>query len=71
MAGNDDGFVGQGHNRVMQRAQNFLHRAAGQVGAADRAGEESVAGDQVFFGREVEADAAFGMAGRVKDVGGE
>ena len=51
----------------MQGLQDLLHRAAGQVGAADGAGEESVAGKQELFGREIEADAALGVTGGVED----
>ncbi len=71
MAGHDYGFIGQGQQRVVQRAQYFLHRSAREIGAADGAGEECVACDQLFLGREVEADAAFSVAGGVEDVSGE
>ncbi len=71
VAGDDYGFIRQGQDCVVQGAQDFLHRSAGEIGAADGAGEEGVAGDQLFVGREVEADAAFGVAGGVEDVGGE
>lgn len=55
----------------MQRLQDLLHGTSGQVGAADRAGEKRVARDEFLLGREVEADAALGMSGRVQDAGGE
>lgn len=70
MAGDYNRFVGQGQHCVVQRAHDLLHRAAGQVGAADRAGEESVAGDEFFFRGEVKADAALGVAGGMQDLGG-
>jgi len=71
VAWDDYGFVRQGHERIAEGAQDFLHGAAGEVGAADRSCEESVAGDQFLVGREVEADTAFGVAGGVQDVGGD
>ena len=45
--------------------------AAGEVGSAYGAGEESVAGEQQGLVREIEADAALGVAGGVKDGAGE
>jgi len=71
VAGDDHGFVGQGQDRVVQGMQDLLHGTAGQIGAADGAGEESVAGDEFIVGSEVEADAALGVAGRVQDTGAE
>jgi hypothetical protein len=71
MAGHDYSFIGQGQQRVVQRVQYFLHRSAREISAADGPGEEGVAGDEFFLGREVEADAAFGVAGSMEDVGGE
>ena len=40
--------------------------AAGEVGAADGAGEESVSGEEEGLVGEVEADGAFGVAGGVE-----
>ena len=71
VAGDYYGFIRQGQDGVVQGAENLLHGAAGEVGAADRPGEEGVTGDQLFFGLKVEADAAFGVAGSVEDLGGE
>ena len=51
--------------------QYLLHGSARKICAADGAGEERVAGDQLVLGREVEADAAFGVARGVQDAGGE
>ena len=42
--------------------------APGQVGSADRAGEEGVSGEQQIFGGQVQADTALGVAGGVEDV---
>src|ERR1700722_7791217 len=66
MAGDDHGFIRQRQHGVVQRAHDFLHGAAGQVGASDGTGEESVAGNQFFFGGKIEADAAFRVSGRVQ-----
>jgi hypothetical protein len=63
-------FIGQGHERIAEGAQDFLHGATGEIGASDRAGEEGVAGDEFLVGREIEAHTAFGMAGGVEDAGG-
>ncbi len=71
MAGDDHGVIRECEHGVVQRAQDFLHRSAGQVGASDGAGEESVAGDQFLVGGKIEADAAFRVSGRVQDAGAE
>src|ERR1035438_5811903 len=71
VAGDHYGFVGEGQDRVVQRVQYFLHRAAGQIGATNGTREECVAGDQLIFRGEIEADAAFGVSGSVQDTGGE
>ncbi len=55
----------------MQGSHDLLHRAAWKISTADGTGEERIAGDQLFFCGEVEADAAFGMARGVQDAGGE
>ena len=71
MAWDDDGFVRQSQDGVVQGAEDFLHGAAGEIGAADGASEEGVAGDELLLGGEVETDATFGVAGSVEDIGGE
>ena len=48
----------------MQGAQNQLRVAAGQIGAADRTGEEGIAGEEQIFWREVEADAPLRVPAR-------
>ena len=69
MAGNDDGFIGQSEQRVVERLQDFLHGTAGQVGAADRSGEECVPGYEFLFSWKIEADATFSVTGSVQDRG--
>jgi hypothetical protein len=71
VSGDNYGFIGQRQHRVVQGSQNLLHGAAGQIGAADGTGEKGVTGDEFIVGREIEADAAFGVAGRVQDIGTE
>jgi hypothetical protein len=68
MAWNDDGIIGQGEDAVAQGAHDFLKRASGEIGAADAAREQGVAGDQQFLRGKIEADAALGVAGSVKNV---
>ena len=69
MAGDDDSLIGKRQNLVVQRAHDLFIRPAGQVCAADAAGEQSVSGDQLFLSREVKANAALGMAGGMDDAG--
>ena len=45
MAGDDGSVVGQGEKTLVDRAEKLVGVAAGQVGSADRAGEECVAGE--------------------------
>ena len=71
VAGDYHRLIRQDQDRVVQRAHDLLHRAAGEVSAADGSGEEGVAGDEFLLSREVEADAAFGVAGGVQDIRGE
>jgi hypothetical protein len=68
MAWNDDGIIGQGEDAVAQGSHDFLKRASGEIGAADASREQGVAGDQQFFRRKIETDAAFCMAGSVENV---
>src|SRR5271154_2175015 len=65
VAGDDGGCVGQGQEPIVDGLDNFALVSAGQVGPADRASEKGVPGEQQLLGREVEADAALGVAGSV------
>jgi len=71
MAGEDDGSVGQREQLVVDGAEERGAVAAGKVCAADGAGEERVAGQQQVLRREIEADAALGVAGGVEDAAGK
>ena len=69
MSGHDDGLIRQSEYRVMQRANDFLHRTAGQISPPNRAGKQRVARDQLPLGREVKADAPLRVSGRVQNLG--
>ena len=71
VAGDDRRFRPAGPALCCEGADDFLHGTAGEIGAADGSGEERVSGDQLFFGSEIEADAAFGVAGGVQHFGSE
>ena len=51
----------------MDRGQEFVHIATGEIGAADGASEECIAGKEEGLVRNIEADGAFGVAGSVED----
>jgi hypothetical protein len=55
----------------VNRGQELLGVAAGEVSSAYGAGEEGVSSQQESLVREVEADTAFGVAGGVEDRAGE
>jgi len=63
-------FVGEGEKAVVEGAEDLVRVAAGQVGAADGSGEKRVSGEEQVFRREVEADAAFGVAWGAEDTRG-
>lgn len=68
MAGDDQCVLRQGHKAGVNGAEQRLAVATGQVGAADGAGEEGVAGEEQFLLWEKKADAAGGVAGGVNDL---
>ena len=69
VAGNDLRLFGENEQATVDGVDDLAGVTAGQVGASDAAGEERVAGDEQLHGREVEANAALGVAGRVQDCG--
>ena len=74
VAGQDDGGVVAGQDRVAQARHHLLGVAAGQVGAADRPGEQGVAREDhvdALLGGGGEDDRALGVAGGVVDAQGE
>ena len=54
----------------MEGFDNLVEEAARQISSANTSGEQSVAGNQLLFGRK-KADAAFGMPRREKHVGSQ
>jgi len=71
VAGNDFNFIGKSEQTVVNGREELAGVASGEVGAANRAGEEGVSGQQERLVGKVEADAAFGMAGGVQDRTGD
>ena len=71
VARDDDGGVGQGKQLGVDGTEQGGTIAAGKIGATDGASEKSVAGEEKTFVRQVETDAALGVAGGVEDVAGE
>ena len=71
MARDDDRLVGQGEDAAMQGFQNLLKRSSRQIGPANAAREQRVAGNQQFLRGEIQADAALGMAGGVQNIRGQ
>ena len=54
----------------MDRSDDRLEIAAGQIGAADRSSEERVSRKEKLLWSEVQADASRGMPGRVQNPRG-
>ena len=71
MACDDFGVVGEGEEAGVDAVEELASVTAGEVGASYRAGEEGVAREQEVLVGEVDAEAAFGVAGGVKDLGVE
>ncbi len=67
MAGDDRHVVGKGEEGIVDGFKELPGVSSGKVGAADGAGEESISGKKKRLLGEVEADAAFGVAGCVQD----
>ncbi len=71
MSRDDFNLVWEGQNAVVDGLEQGSGIAAGQVGASDRAGEESISGDEKGMVGEIEATAAFGVAWGVDDGAAE
>jgi hypothetical protein len=69
--GDDGYFVWEGEEALVDGGEELAGVAAGEVGAADGAGEEGVSGEQEGLVGDVEADAAFRVAGSVEDGAGD
>ena len=76
MTGMDDGGIGELEELVLERSDEFVVGTAPQVGSADTAGEERVAGEELRLAkteiaaviRKIERDAARTVARRVNDA---
>jgi len=67
--GDNEGIAGQREKAVVDAGDELFVVAAWEIGAAYATGKESVSGDKEMGGGDVEAEAAFGVAGRVEDGG--
>ena len=63
--------IGEGEKAVVDRLQDLLGVAAGEIGSADGAGEKGVTGNEEGLVGQVEAAAAVGVARGVDDGAGE
>src|SRR5262245_19230687 len=69
VAGDHDRVVVERHQFLLNGADDFLLRAAPEVGAPDALGEESVAGKKnVAIAGKVKSGATRSMAGRMNDT---
>jgi hypothetical protein len=69
------GVVGQLHQFAAQRIHDLVQRAAPQIGAADAAGEERIAGEELRDGQRAvgyhHVSVVFGLGGRCREeIGG-
>ena len=71
VAGDDGCGIGERQKAVANAGEEAAVVATGEVGASDRASEEGVAGEQKGVLREVDTEAAFGVAGGVEELGVE
>ena len=67
MAGDDEGFAGQGEQAFVDAVEKLVAIAAGKVRAAYAASEKGISGDEEIGCRDVKAEAAFGVAGGEED----
>jgi hypothetical protein len=70
VTGEDPGFIGKAEEAGLDGLDDLAGIAPGQVGAADAAVEEGIAGNDHFEGLEVKADGALGVAGCMENLGG-
>ena len=67
VAGQHSGFVGKGQQPGFDGFDDLIEIAAGQVGPANAAGKQCVAGDEQLERGEVQANGALGVARGVQD----
>jgi hypothetical protein len=68
MAGNHYGLIIERQEFGVDRPQDLLRIAAGQIGPADAVHKQRVARDEFAFGWNPQADAALGVAGCLKNM---
>ena len=71
VAGDDAGLVWQREESAADRIHELRAISQPKIGAADVAGEERVASDECIEGSKEQADAAWGVTGRMDDLGGK
>jgi hypothetical protein len=71
VAGDNDDLVGEGEEAVVDGGEELVGVAAGEVSAADGAGEKGVSGEEQGLVGKVETDAALGVAGGMEDGAAE
>lgn len=71
MAGQNPGFVSQGEQAGLDRLDDLAIVTAGQVGAANAAGEEGITGHEQLKRSEMKADGALRVSRRVQHLGWE
>src|SRR6266852_6624360 len=69
MSGDDKRIIWQRQNSFVQGIDNFFHRSARQIGAANASRKQRVAGYQLALCWKIEADAALCVCGSMNDVG--
>ena len=67
VSGNHSRFVRESQQAFLYGRDNLSRITPRKVCSADRASEERVSGDEQFVRGKVNADAAFGVSGRVQD----
>jgi hypothetical protein len=71
VAWDDGNVIGKGEEGVVDGFDELAGVAAGEIGSANGAGEEGVSREEKSLLGEIEADAAFGVAGGVEDGAGQ
>ena len=71
MARDDKDLIGKSEEGVVDGFEKLAGIAAGEIGSANGTREESVSGEHESLLWEIEADAAFGVAGSVEDGAGQ
>jgi hypothetical protein len=70
VAGQDPGVVGKGQEPGFDGVDDLAWVAAGQIGAADAAGKQGIAGNDHFERLEMKTDGTLGVPRRVQHISG-